>query len=110
VGTGELLTLMREAGADVVGVDWRVPLDEARRRIGPGVAVQGNLDPAVCLADWSVVAQQTRQVLAEAGREPGHVFNLGHGVLPATNPEILERVVELVHAEGGPHLAGGCDS
>jgi uroporphyrinogen decarboxylase len=101
VGTGELLGLMREAGADVVGVDWRVPLDEARRRIGSGAAMQGNLDPAICLADWPVVEEQVRQVLDAAGDEPGHIFNLGHGVLPATDPAILEQVVEVVHREGG---------
>ncbi|MGH9129398.1 MAG: uroporphyrinogen decarboxylase, partial [Acidimicrobiales bacterium] len=80
VGTGELLGLMAGAGAEVVGVDWRVPLDEARRRVGPGRAVQGNLDPAVCLAPWDVVAGQARAVLARAEGRPGHVFNLGHGV------------------------------
>lgn len=100
VGTGELLSLMHQAGTDVVGVDWRVPLDEARRRLGPDVPIQGNLDPAVCLAPWEVVAEQTRDVLAAAGDGPGHVFNLGHGVLPETDPAILEQVVELVHAEG----------
>src|SRR5205823_12509094 len=82
VGTGELLSLMADAGADVVGVDWRVPLDEARRRVGPGRAVQGNLDPASCLSPWDVVAPEVRRVLAEGGGGPGHVFNLGHGVLP----------------------------
>ena len=97
VGTGELLTLMGSAGADVVGVDWRVPLDQARRRIGPGRAVQGNLDPAICLAPWPVVADAARQVLASAGPAPGHIFNLGHGVLPTTEPDILCRLVELVH-------------
>ena len=105
VGTGELLGLLREAGADVVGVDWRVPLDEARLRIGPGAAVQGNLDPAICLAEWPVVERQTMQVLEAAGTDGGHIFNLGHGVLPATNPEILEQVVELVHRCGGRHGA-----
>ncbi|HVF15079.1 MAG TPA: uroporphyrinogen decarboxylase, partial [Acidimicrobiales bacterium] len=98
VGTGELLELMHEAGADVVGVDWRVPLDRARTRLGPDVAVQGNLDPAVCMAPWETVATATRSVLdANAGR-PGHVFNLGWGVLPDTDPDILRRVVDLVHA------------
>ena len=97
VGTGELLGLMAAAGADVVGVDWRVPIDEAWRRIGPEKAVQGNLDPALCLAPWEVVSTQTRKVLERAGGRPGHVFNLGHGVLPDTDPGILERVVELVH-------------
>ncbi|MGH9082580.1 MAG: uroporphyrinogen decarboxylase [Acidimicrobiales bacterium] len=100
VGTGELLAQMGNAGADVVGADWRVPLDEARRRIGPGRAVQGNLDPALCLAPWEVVAAETRDVLARAGAAPGHVFNLGHGVLPETDPGILGAVVDLVHAEG----------
>ncbi len=100
VGTGELLPAMAETGCSVVGVDWRVPLDEARRRLGPGVAVQGNLDPAICLAPWPVVEEETRAVIEQAGTEPGHVFNLGHGVLPATDPSVLERVVDLVHAEG----------
>ena len=97
VGTGELLGLMAEAGADVVGVDWRVPLAEARRRIGPGRAVQGNLDPVTCLAPWDVVAEAARAVLADAGPGPGHVFNLGHGVLPTTEPDTLARLVDLVH-------------
>ena len=100
VGTGELLASMATAGSTVIGVDWRVPLDEARRRVGPGLAVQGNLDPAMCLTTWEVAAAETREVLARAGDTPGHIFNLGHGVLPETDPEILERVIELVHAEG----------
>jgi uroporphyrinogen decarboxylase len=99
VGTGELLPLMSEAGADVVGVDWRVPLDRARGRVGAGKAVQGNLDPMVCMASWDVVAEQARRVLAEAGPTPGHIFNLGHGVVPETDPDILARLVDLVHAE-----------
>ncbi len=102
VGNGELLGLMGEAGADVVGVDWRVTLTEARRRVGPGRAVQGNLDPALCLAPWDVVAEAARAVLADAGGRPGHVFNLGHGVLPGTDPDILTRVADLVHSEGVP--------
>jgi uroporphyrinogen decarboxylase len=100
VATGELLTLLGEAGADVVGVDWRVPIDVARGRVGPGRALQGNLDPAVCLAPWPAVAEATRDVLARNAGHPGHVFNLGHGVLPETDPTVLERVVELVHEEG----------
>ena len=99
VGTGELLPLMSEAGADVVGVDWRVPLDEARRRL-PGKAVQGNLDPAVCLAPWDVVAERTRDVLRRNDGRPGHIFNLGHGVLPELDPGVLAQVVDLVHEEG----------
>ncbi|HEX4868860.1 MAG TPA: uroporphyrinogen decarboxylase [Acidimicrobiales bacterium] len=99
VGTGELLTLMGDAGADVVGVDWRVPLDIARTRVS-GKAVQGNLDPAVCLAPWEVVAERTRDVLRRNGGRPGHIFNLGHGVLPELDPGVLKAVVDLVHEEG----------
>lgn len=105
VGTGELLDLMGVSGAQVVGVDWRVPLDRARRRVGDGCALQGNLDPAICLAPWEVVAPAVREVLARAGTEPGHVFNLGHGVLPETDPGILSAVVDLVHAEGRAGVA-----
>lgn len=100
VGTGELLGLMASAGVEVQGVDWRVPLDAARTRVPEGVALQGNLDPAICLAPWDAVAEATRDVLARNAGHPGHVFNLGHGVLPETDPSILERVVELVHTEG----------
>jgi uroporphyrinogen decarboxylase len=97
VGTGELLALMREAGPDVVGVDWRVPLNEAWERIGFDVGVQGNLDPAMCLAPWDAVETKALSVLRRAAGRPGHVFNLGHGVLPATDPDILARLVDLVH-------------
>jgi uroporphyrinogen decarboxylase len=100
VNTGELLGLMGDAGADVVGVDWRTPLSTARRRVGPGKALQGNLDPAVCLGPWDAVAAEVRAVLAENDGHPGHVFNLGHGVYPETDPAVLERVVDLVHSEG----------
>ena len=99
VGTGELLAAMGEAGADVVGVDWRVPLDEAARRVGPGRALQGNLDPAIVFAPWQVVADSTRDVLAAGRAAEGHIFNLGHGVLPDTDPDVLTRVVDLVHEE-----------
>jgi uroporphyrinogen decarboxylase len=100
VQTSELLTLMRDAGADVVGVDWRTHLDDARRRLGDTVTLQGNLDPAILLSPWPVVADEVRDVLARNGGNPRHIFNLGHGVLPETDPSILERVVELVHREG----------
>ncbi|MDH3707768.1 MAG: uroporphyrinogen decarboxylase [Acidimicrobiia bacterium] len=100
VGTSEFLGDLAEAGADVVGVDWRLPLGEARTRVPAGVALQGNLDPAVLLAGWDVVAAQTRAVLASNAGHPGHIFNLGHGVFPEVDPGILEQVVELVHAEG----------
>ena len=97
VGTGELLGLMGEAGADVVGVDWRVPLDEAVRRVEPGKALQGNLDPTILLAPWEVIEQRAVQVLAAGRTAEGHVFNLGHGVLPETKPDVLARLTELVH-------------
>ncbi len=97
VGTAELLGAMGEAGADVVGVDWRTPLDVATKRIGPERAVQGNLDPAVLFAPWPVIETEVRRVLAEGRAAPGHVFNLGHGVPPETDPEVLTRVVALVH-------------
>jgi len=101
VGTGELLPLLGEAGASVVGVDWRVPLDEAAGRVGGGYALQGNLDPAVLLAPWAVIEREARRVLDEAVDLPGHVFNLGHGVLPETDPDKLTRLVELVHVATG---------
>jgi uroporphyrinogen decarboxylase len=97
VGTGELLPLIGAAGADVVGVDWRVPLDEAARRVGPQHSLQGNLDPAVLLADRETVEREVRRVLAQGRAARGHVFNLGHGVLPDTDADVLTRVVELVH-------------
>ena len=100
VGTGELLGLLGAAGADVVGVDWRVPLDVARTRVADGLALQGNLDPAVCLAPWDVVEAAALDVLRRNHGDPGHVFNLGHGVLPETDPDTLVRIVELVHTRG----------
>jgi len=91
---------MRQAGADVVGVDWRVPLDEAARRLGPGAVVQGNLDPALLLADWPVVERETRRIAVEGRAAAGHIFNLGHGVLPDTDPGMLQRVAELIRSLG----------
>ena len=96
VGTGELLGLMGEAGADVVGVDWRVPLDVAAARVG-NRAVQGNLDPAMVFAPWDVVAEAAADVIARGRAASGHVFNLGHGVLPETDPDVLARLVDFVH-------------
>jgi uroporphyrinogen decarboxylase len=97
VGTGELLGLMGEAGADVVGVDWRIPLDEAVRRVEPGKALQGNLDPAILLAPWDVVEARAKDVIGRGRAAEGHVFNLGHGVLPETDPDVLARLTDLVH-------------
>ncbi len=88
---------MRDAGADVVGVDFRVPLSEAGRRVGDGVALQGNLDPASLFAGREAVAARVDQVLDDAAGLPGHIFNLGHGVLPGTDPDVLKAVVEQVH-------------
>ena len=99
VGTGELLALMRRAGGDVIGVDWRTPLDTAWERVGPDAAVQGNLDPAVVTSSWEAIERKARDVLSRAGGRDGHVFNLGHGVLPQTPVEHLQRLVELVHSE-----------
>ena len=96
VGTGELLSLMVEAGADVIGLDWRVRLSRAREELGTGIALQGNLDPAIVLAGWDVVKGRSSEILAE-GRGRGHIFNLGHGVLPDSDPSVLSRVVELCH-------------
>ena len=100
VGTGELLPLMRAAGTDVVGVDWRVPLDSARARLGADAVLQGNLDPALVVAGGEVAVAGARDVLRRNDGHPGHVFNLGHGVLPETDPDVLARVVEVVHEEG----------
>ncbi len=98
VGTGELLRLLGEAGADVVGVDWRVPLDEAVYRVTPGKALQGNLDPAILLAPWPAIEERAREVLAKGRTAESHIFNLGHGVLPETDPDMLTRLTELVHS------------
>jgi len=100
VGTGEILDQMADCGAEVVGVDFRVPIDAARQRVGPGRALQGNLDPAVVLASESAACDAARAVLASNGGHPGFIFNLGHGVLPGSDPDVLARVVQVVHDEG----------
>jgi len=98
--TASLLDLMVSAGPDIISVDWRIPLDEAWARIGHDKGIQGNLDPARLLAPFSEIAAGARDVLRRAGGRPGHIFNLGHGVLPDTDPAMLERLVELVHQDG----------
>jgi uroporphyrinogen decarboxylase len=103
VGTSELLGAMGEAGADVVGVDWRTPLDVASARLGHRYALQGNLDPSVLFAPWPAVEAEVRRIIREGSAAPGHVFNLGHGVLPQTDPDVITRVVELVHSVAPPH-------
>ena len=99
VGTAELYGAMTEAGADVIGVDWRTPLDVAARRSGGAVPVQGNLDPAVLFAGQDAVDAEVTRIAAEGTRCPGHVFNLGHGVLPETDPDVITRTVETVHRQ-----------
>lgn len=99
VGTGELLPALGQAGAEVVGVDFRVRLDDAAARVGPGYAVQGNLDPALLFAPIEVLAERVRQTLSVGRRTPGHIFNLGHGVPPQADPDVLQRIVDLVHAD-----------
>ena len=101
VGTGELLKTMSGAASEVMGVDFRVPLDVAATRVRPGAALQGNLDPAVVRADPAAVRARVDDVLTAADRSGrGHIFNLGHGVLPDTDPDVLTRIVEQVHAHG----------
>ncbi|NYG21869.1 uroporphyrinogen decarboxylase [Agromyces hippuratus] len=97
VGTGELLGAMHGIGVDTVGVDYRIPLDVAVQRVGEGVPLQGNLDPALLAAPWPVLEAAVRDVLRRGEAAPAHVFNLGHGVPPETDPTVLTRVVELVH-------------
>lgn len=99
VGTGELLDLMSSTNPSVMGIDWHVDLDDGRRRVG-GRPVQGNLDPARCLGGIDEAVAGAREVLTRAGRDAGHIFNLGHGVLPSTDPATLEAVVRVVHDEG----------
>jgi uroporphyrinogen decarboxylase len=98
-GTAALLGPMSEAGGDVIGIDHRMSLADAWRFLGPGRGVQGNLDAARLLAGWDATERGARAVLAEAAGRPGHVFNLGHGVLPETDPALLRRLVDLVHSE-----------
>ena len=97
-GTSTLLELMREAGGDVIGVDWRDPIDDAWKRIGYDVAVQGNLDPVTLLGPLSEIERGVRDILRRIGQRPGHIFNLGHGVLPETPVEHAKAMVEMVHA------------
>ncbi|MEA2446930.1 MAG: uroporphyrinogen decarboxylase, partial [Actinomycetota bacterium] len=97
VGTAHLLEDMAGAGAEVMGIDWRIGLDEARARLGDEIVLQGNLDPATCLAPWDVVEERVTDTLSRGGGRR-HIFNLGHGVLPETDPDVLKRIVEHVHA------------
>jgi len=96
-GTASLLEAQRDAGGQVIGLDWRVELDQAWERLGPNVAVQGNLDPAVLLAPPEELQRQARRILDQAAGRPGHIFNLGHGVLPMTAVDQVRRLVDFVH-------------
>lgn len=96
-GTSSLLEAMRDAGGDVIGVDWRIPLDRAWERLGPSVAIQGNLDPVALFAPRPELERRVRAILQAAAGRPGHVFNLGHGILPETPVESVKAVVEMVH-------------
>ncbi len=98
VGSGEVLHAMYSIGVDVMGVDWRIPLDEAERRLGGGVPLQGNIDPALLAAPWPVLEAHVRDVVERGRAAPSHVVNLGHGVPPDTDPDVLTRIVQLVHS------------
>jgi uroporphyrinogen decarboxylase len=98
-GTGSLLELQRDAGGTVIGVDWRTRLDDAWSRLGPDVAVQGNLDPLTLFAPTEVLEREARDVLHRAAMRNGHIFNLGHGILPGTPVDHVQRLIDLVHAE-----------
>ncbi len=99
VGTAGILGIQASAGGDVIGLDWRISLADGRRIVGDR-AVQGNLDPALLLGPWEGVDEATRWIIGQNHGRPGHVFNLGHGVLPATNPDHLALLVDLVHEQG----------
>jgi uroporphyrinogen decarboxylase len=104
VGTASLLELQRDAGGDVIGFDWTIPLDAGWRRV-PGRAVQGNLDPIALFAPWPELERRVREILVRAGGRPGHIFNLGHGILPGTPVDSVRAVVDMVHeatARGTP--------
>jgi uroporphyrinogen decarboxylase len=96
-GTGDLLALQREAGGDVIGADWRTPLDEAWRRIGPDAGIQGNLDPVALMGPWPLIQERTHDILRRAEGRPGHIFNLGHGILPQTPVDSVKALADFVH-------------
>ena len=100
VDTASLLPTMRETGADVLGLDWRIPLDQGWRAIGPGCAVQGNLDPITLFAPAEVIETRVREILAQANNRPGHIFNLGHGIVPNTPVDAVIHVMNLVKRYG----------
>ena len=101
-GTSGFLELMRDAGGDVIGMDWRINLDEAWKRLGPNVAIQGNLDPVALFGPLKEIERRVKDILKRAGNRPGHIFNLGHGILPETPVESVTAVIEIVHKSGRP--------
>lgn len=100
-GTADLLPLMRAAGGDVIGVDWRTNLDDAWERIGAGAGIQGNLDPVMLLAPRPLLERRTREILGRARGRPGHIFNLGHGILPSTSEDAVTALIDTVHSYTG---------
>ncbi len=96
-GTGDLLPLMREAGGDVLGADWRISLDTAWERVGPGVGIQGNLDPVALMAPWPMLRKRAKEILDRAAGRAGHIFNLGHGILPSTPVDSVKALADFVH-------------
>lgn len=106
INTGELLPVWKELPIDVIGVDWRVPLDSARSRVGTQFALQGNLDPAVLLAPWEVIERKAKEILDMGMSEPGYIFNLGHGVFPEVKVETLQKLTEFVHQYSAARLLG----
>jgi uroporphyrinogen decarboxylase len=109
-GTATLLDSMREAGGDVMGIDWRIPLDEAWRRLGAGVGIQGNLDPVALFAPLAEITRHVDDVLRRAAGRPGHIFNLGHGILPETPVDHVIAVAEMVHARSARRPSAGEDA
>ena len=96
VGASHLVQEWNDLPIDVVGLDWRMPIRKARE-LGVNKAVQGNLDPSLLLADWSVIEQRTKDIIDQGLEVPGHIFNLGHGVFPEVNPDVLKRLTTLIH-------------
>ena len=107
VGTQPILHLIAAAGADVVGIDSNTPIDTARAKLGNEIAIQGNLDPEICLQPIEVVEKAVSEILTLNNNNFGHIFNLGHGVLPDTDPEVLSHVVEMVHSHKLPERKDG---
>jgi uroporphyrinogen decarboxylase len=100
-----MLSVLPQTGADVIGVDWRIALDEAWNQLGPGVAVQGNLDPVLLFAPWKRIQSQVDDILARVAGRPGHIFNLGHGILPETPVDHVRRLIDYVHERSAALMA-----